>query len=605
MQRILLSIITITALGFGAKAQNVNLPDANFKASLVGDVAINTNGDTEIQVSEASAFTGQIDCSGLSVADLTGIETFTSLTRLYCSDNSLNTLDLSQNIALIWLFCYNNSLTSLDLSTNTALTRLWCYNNSLNTLDVSQSTGLAWLYCYDNYLSSLDVSNSALTQFNCMNNSLTSLNVSNGNNMNITTSNFGVVNNPNLTCIEVDDVAWSTTNWTNIDAASSFSTNCSACVVNIPDANFKTYLVGNTAINTNGDTEIQCSEANAFSGQIDCFLQNISDLTGIEAFISLTDLRCNNNSISSLNLTQNTALTYLNCSSNSITSLDLTQNTFLINLYFQNNLITTLDLTLNTALTKLVCFGNSLNTLDVSNNTALEILYCYNNSLSVLDVSNNNLITELKCHQNYTISALDVSNMASLNTLTCTYNSLASLDVSNNTQLTSFDCGNNVITSLNMSNNNAITFFSCHNNSLNSLNMANGNNVNIPTGNFYTTNNPNLTCVEVDDVAWSTTNWANIDATASFSTNCSVGVGIDEQANNINLSIYPNPVNNQFTIEAEEQIKSINIIDITGKTVKTLVPTSNTIDASDLTKGIYLLQVQTNKGLVSKKFIKE
>jgi hypothetical protein len=189
-------------------------------------------------VSEASAFTGQIDCSGLSVADLTGIETFTSLTRLLCSDNSLNTLDLSQNIALIWLFCYNNSLTSLDLSTNTALTRLWCYNNSLNTLDVSQSTGLAWLYCNDNYLSSLDVSNSALTQFNCMNNSLTSLNVSNGNNMNITTSNFSAVNNPNLTCIEVDDVAWSTTNWTNIDATASFSNNCGT--VGINESNIKT-----------------------------------------------------------------------------------------------------------------------------------------------------------------------------------------------------------------------------------------------------------------------------------------------------------------------------------------------------------------------------
>jgi hypothetical protein len=39
--------------------KNVNIPDANFKAYLVGNKAININGDTEIQVSEASAFKGE------------------------------------------------------------------------------------------------------------------------------------------------------------------------------------------------------------------------------------------------------------------------------------------------------------------------------------------------------------------------------------------------------------------------------------------------------------------------------------------------------------------------------------------------------------------
>jgi hypothetical protein len=34
---------------------NVNIPDANFKAALIGDTSINTNNDSEIQVSEALA----------------------------------------------------------------------------------------------------------------------------------------------------------------------------------------------------------------------------------------------------------------------------------------------------------------------------------------------------------------------------------------------------------------------------------------------------------------------------------------------------------------------------------------------------------------------
>lgn len=34
------------------------------------------------------------------------------------------------------------------------------------------------------------------------------------------------VENPLLVCIEVDDATWSATNWTNIDPASNFDTNC-------------------------------------------------------------------------------------------------------------------------------------------------------------------------------------------------------------------------------------------------------------------------------------------------------------------------------------------------------------------------------------------
>jgi hypothetical protein len=64
-------------------------------------------------------------------------------------------------------------------------------------------------------------------------------------------------------------------------------------IVNILDANFKKYLVGNKAINTNGDKEIQVSEASVFNRTIDCSFINISNLTGIEAFTALTYLDCN------------------------------------------------------------------------------------------------------------------------------------------------------------------------------------------------------------------------------------------------------------------------------------------------------------------------
>ena len=46
----LVNVVTISA-------QNVNIPDPIFKAYLVGNLAINTNADSEIQMSEANAFT--------------------------------------------------------------------------------------------------------------------------------------------------------------------------------------------------------------------------------------------------------------------------------------------------------------------------------------------------------------------------------------------------------------------------------------------------------------------------------------------------------------------------------------------------------------------
>ena len=65
----------------------------------------------------------------------------------------------------------------------------------------------------------------ALTNLDCSSNQLTCLNVQNGNNSNFVlfAAHYG---NLNLSCVEVDDVAWSTTNWTMIDPQHYFSTNC-------------------------------------------------------------------------------------------------------------------------------------------------------------------------------------------------------------------------------------------------------------------------------------------------------------------------------------------------------------------------------------------
>ena len=241
---LLLALPMIPMIGFG---QNVNIPDANFKAALVGNIAINTNGDNEIQVSEASVFNGTINVYSLNIFSLSGIEAFVSLTVLFCQNNPFTNLDVSGCTALNSLSCQNSQLTSLDVSGCTALTTLYCPYNLITSLDVSGCTALTDLSCYYNELTSLDVSGctaltdllcaynqltsldvstcTALTYLDCSNNNLTSLNVKNGNNINM---DLYAKTNPNLSCIEVDNVAWSNANWPNtIDATASFSLNCS------------------------------------------------------------------------------------------------------------------------------------------------------------------------------------------------------------------------------------------------------------------------------------------------------------------------------------------------------------------------------------------
>ncbi|MEP5340754.1 MAG: T9SS type A sorting domain-containing protein [Algibacter sp.] len=170
----------------------VEFADDNFENALVNTSIDTDTTDGGISYVEAAAFTGTISVANKSIADMTGIEAFVNITGLDCS---------------------NNDIENLDVSYNTALTSLNCFTNSLVELDLSQ--------------------NIALTYINCAVNNLTSLNVANGYNKNIA-NEFYALQNSGLTCIQVDDADYSTTNWTFIDDTASFSIdgNCESLSVN-------------------------------------------------------------------------------------------------------------------------------------------------------------------------------------------------------------------------------------------------------------------------------------------------------------------------------------------------------------------------------------
>ncbi|MDC3390559.1 leucine-rich repeat domain-containing protein, partial [Flavobacteriales bacterium] len=190
-----------------------------------------------------------------------------------------------------------------------------------------------------------------------------------------------------------------------------------------------------------------------------------------------------------------------------------------------------------TALTYLDCSYNGITSLDVSGLTALTVLHCDNNNIPNLSLSTNTALTTLTCNDTY-LTSLDVSNNTSLEYLDCShsYNQLTSLDVSANTSLEYLDCSQNQLTSLDVSANTSLEYLDCSQNQLTSLDLRNGNNTAFGTA-FYATNNPNLTCIDVDDTTWSTTNWTNIDAWTSFSLSCNSIYGCtDSTAYNYNAS---------------------------------------------------------------------
>ena len=159
----------------GVTIDNTNFPDANFRTVVK---KFDTNQDSSLSDTEIAAVK-KINCSNKGITNLKGIEYFTSLNILWCTDNQLTALDVSENTALTKLNCCFNKLTALDVSKNTALTILECNANRLTALDVSKNTALTELNCSVNKLTSLDVSkNTALTELYCNDNQLTSLDVS-------------------------------------------------------------------------------------------------------------------------------------------------------------------------------------------------------------------------------------------------------------------------------------------------------------------------------------------------------------------------------------------------------------------------------------------
>lgn len=404
------------ALFYIQSYSQTSVPDDNFEHYLethdvngievpLGDSSSMGDGDetnNSVPTSKISGVTS-LDVSGLFISDMTGIEDFAALQTLNCSSNNLNHLDLFSNTfltdincndnnignsggqlilpdnnTLTSLRCGNNNLSSLDVSSYPLLEYLSCYlnnPNSLTNLDFSSNTALVELYCHSSGVSSLNITGcSALQKMWCYGNPLNTLNISTNTELielscyssNIGTLNFS--NNIKLIKIVCDDNPLG-----SIDVSM------------LPDLEWLwCWNTGLTELDVSSNLALKRLDFGGNSittGQL--MLPNTDTIEYLWGYDNLLT--------GTINTSPYTNLINMDFTWNSLTSIDVSSNTALTDLWVGDNNLSTIDVSNNPLIEDFDCWKNNLSgDLDVSMLTVLDRFWCYDNQLSNINAKNTN-----------------------------------------------------------------------------------------------------------------------------------------------------------------------------------------------------------------------
>ena len=547
MKKTLFLLLTVLATSLAAMADvtinSTNFPDAAFRSYLLSEYPSGT-----ITTAQLNART-TLPLSSKGITNAKGIEYFTELTRLDLYSNALTTVDVSALTKLIYLNLGINQLTSINVNNNTVLEQLYlqgnklssvnvCNHSKLRTLWVNGNTSLTGLYCWRNALTNVDVTGcTALKQLKIYNNdNLTSI--------------YGLADCTALTWLDVEDTSFSDLSavqgMTSLQTLLAGNTKITILETSGSGSLTKLHVAGDkqltelncmneslTELRVTGCTALQklrCYynyDLPAITGLADCtaltYLDcedcSITALPGVENMANLQTLWTRNNQLTgtltvsskpylkSLRVKGNTGLTEVKCDNCALTSLDVTGCTGLELLDCQNNpmLSSVIGLTDCTALTWFACDYCAVSSLDMTFCPGLTSLYCYNNQLTELNVTGLTNLQILNCKNNPNLGAitgladctkinyldcsscgladLNVSQMSDLQELWCSGNQFTYLGVTNkpilttlvasdNSQLVDMDCYNCALTELNVFNCDSLEYIDCQNNQLSSLDVS-------------------------------------------------------------------------------------------------------------------------------------
>lgn len=110
--------------------------------------------------------------------------------------------------------------------------------------------------------------------------------------------------------------------------------------------------------------------------------------------------------------------------------------------------------------------------------------------------------------------------------------------------------------------------------------------------------------------AFSDIYWVNMDLITEIKENLPPewNVSVNEQSTSYHLQVFPNPASSTIYLSSHtNQLKTCvySLYDVSGKLVKSGSLNNDSINVSDLSKGIYQLVLQSDKDLLSKKLIIE
>lgn len=145
-------------------------------------------------------------------------------------------------------------------------------------------------------------------------------------------------------------------------------------------------------------------------------------------------------------------------------------------------------------------------------------------------------------------------------------------------------------------------------NELTQVNISNNNNNNQNLLWLQLFANPNLTYLQVDDpqavidgIIPPYNNW-DIENDPLISDDCFLGLDDNLQTQ---ISVYPNPVQANLHIDLPSNIiiNKISVYDVLGKKVIETYGNQRQINLSGVAKGLLLVKIETNDGVVVKKII--
>lgn len=325
-------------------AQNVNIPDTEFKNVLLSSsptnqiakdatgnwVAIDTNGDSQIQLTEAQTikYLNVIPPSGLFtfISSIEGIKSFSNADSIKIDFlEMIDEIDMSNMPNLKYLSADGN---------HQVLTTSFTGNIGLKTLSISGA----------NVLTNLDLSSLvALEDLDAFGSNISNLNLT------------GCINLKNL------DVSGNPITSLNIQPFTLLETlDVTGCYLQTLNASNLLFL-----------KNLSCSD-------------NELTTLNLQNTPQLLDLDASGNFLSTVNLSTSPLLKYIGLDDNELVNLDLTSNVDLEYLDLTYNFLTFLDLHNNIVLVEALLDDNNLQTLIIKNGIEEEIYYDYNPNLTYI-----------------------------------------------------------------------------------------------------------------------------------------------------------------------------------------------------------------------------